>query len=165
MMVLLYLLFQAATSSTFVPPPPPTQPIPFSHKQHLAMKLKCKMCHANPDPGETMGIAAASVCMQCHSSIKTSSPAIQKLAGYAARKEDIPWVRVYRIPSYVDFSHRTHLTSGASCETCHGQVEQRDVLFRETNISMGACMECHRQNKALSTALRAMNRRTDGRRL
>jgi hypothetical protein len=149
MIFLLYLLFQAATSTPpAVPPAAPTQPIPFSHKQHLAMKLKCKMCHANADPGETMGIAAASVCMQCHSAIKTDSPAIQKVAGYASRKQDIPWVRVYRIPSYVDFSHKTHLTAGATCETCHGHVEQRDALFRETNISMGACMECHRQNKA-----------------
>jgi hypothetical protein len=145
MIVLLFLFFQAAKSP---PPSAPAQPIPFSHKQHLAMKFKCKMCHANPDPGDSMGIPAASVCMQCHSAIKTDSPAIQKVASYAAQKRDIPWVRVYRIPSYVDFSHKTHLASGATCETCHGHVEQRDALFRETDISMGGCMECHRQHKA-----------------
>jgi hypothetical protein len=143
MILPLFLFLQVAT-----PPPPPPQPIPFSHKLHLAMKLQCKMCHANRDPGESMGIAAASVCMQCHSSVKSDSPAIQKLAGYAAQNRDIPWVRVYRIPAYVDFSHKTHLASGATCETCHGHVEQRDALFRETNISMGSCMECHRQHKA-----------------
>ena len=150
MMVLLYLLWQAApaTAGPAVPAKPPAQPIPFSHKQHLALKLQCKMCHTNADPGESMGIAAASVCMQCHSAIKTDSPAIQKLAGYAARKEDVPWVRVYRIPSFVDFSHRTHLASGATCENCHGHVEQRDALFREVNLSMGNCMDCHRLHKA-----------------
>lgn len=95
-----------------------------------------------------MGIAAASVCMTCHSAIKTESPAIKKLAAYAAQNREIPWVRVYQIPAYVDFSHKTHLAGGATCETCHGKVEERDALFRETNISMGACMECHRQNKA-----------------
>jgi len=145
MIVLLFLMFQAATSNA---PPAPAQPIPFSHKQHIALKLQCKMCHANPDPGESMGIAQASVCMQCHSSIKADSPSIQKLAGFAAQNRNIPWVRVYQIPGYVDFSHKTHLSSGATCESCHGQVAQRDVLFRETNISMGACMECHRQHKA-----------------
>lgn len=145
MIELLFLFFQGAASS---PPPTPVQPIPFSHKQHIALKLKCKMCHANPDPGESMGIAAASVCMSCHSTIKANSPAIQKLAGYAAQNRDIPWVRVYEIPAYVDFSHKTHLAAGATCETCHGKVEERDVLFRETNISMGACMDCHRQHKA-----------------
>jgi hypothetical protein len=95
-----------------------------------------------------MGIAEAPVCMQCHSSIKAESPAIQKLASYAAGHRDVPWVRVYQIPSYVDFSHKTHLASGADCETCHGHVEERDALFREGNISMGGCMDCHRQNKA-----------------
>ena len=151
MIVLLFLLWQAATSpgpATAPPPPPPAQPIPFSHKQHIALKLKCKMCHANPEPGESMGIAEASVCMQCHSTIKTDSPSIQKLAGFASQNRNIPWVRVYQIPGYVDFSHKRHLSSGATCETCHGQVEQREALFRETNISMGACMECHRQHKA-----------------
>src|SRR5215472_11997602 len=141
MTALLLLLLQAASAP---PPAAPAQPIPFSHKQHLALKLQCKMCHANPNPGEMMGIAAASVCMQCHSSIKTESPAIQKLASFAADKREIPWARVYQIPGYVDFSHKTHLNSGATCETCHGHVEQRDVLFRESNISMGGCMDCHR---------------------
>src|SRR5581483_6021799 len=102
MIVLLYLFFQAA-NSTSPPPAAPEQPIPFSHKQHVSvMKVKCKMCHPNPDPGESMGIAQASVCMQCHSAIKTDSPAIQKLASFAAQNRNIPWVRVYRIPSYVD---------------------------------------------------------------
>jgi len=95
-----------------------------------------------------MGIAEASVCMQCHSAVKAESPAIQKLASFAAQNRTIPWVRVYQIPGYVAFSHQTHLASGATCENCHGQVATRDALFRETNISMGACMECHRQHKA-----------------
>src|ERR1700704_4115378 len=55
------------------------QPIPFSHKQHAgALKLQCKMCHPNPNPGESMTIAPASTCLQCHSAIKANSPAIQK---------------------------------------------------------------------------------------
>ena len=151
MIAILYLLFQAATSAPppSAPPPPPQQPIAFSHKQHVgSLKLKCKMCHPNPDPGESMGIAEATICMQCHSSIKKDSPAIKTLANFASQNRNIPWARVYQIPSYVDFSHKTHLASGATCETCHGHVEQRDALFRETNISMGACMECHRQHKA-----------------
>src|SRR5579864_2309434 len=106
-MILLLFFLQAAA------PTPPAQPIPFSHKQHLALKLKCKMCHANPEPGEMMGIAAASVCMQCHNAIKTDSPSIQKLAGFAEQKREIPWARVYQIPGYVDFSHKTHLNAGA----------------------------------------------------
>ena len=127
---------------------PPTQPIPYSHKQHLAMGLKCANCHEMPDPGELMGIPAVSKCMTCHQSVKKDSPAIQKLAAFAASKEPVPWVRVYRIPSFVFFSHKNHLDAGAKCETCHGKVPERERLFRETDISMNGCMNCHRINKA-----------------
>ncbi len=95
-----------------------------------------------------MKIAAPSTCMQCHSAIKTDSPAIQKLAAFAKDGRDVPWVRVYEIPSYVSFSHRTHLRAGNTCVDCHGQVAARDQLYREADISMGGCMNCHRLKKA-----------------
>ena len=126
----------------------PEQPVPYSHKKHLAMGLQCKSCHANPDPGETMGIPATSVCMECHKSVRPDSAAIRKLAKLHQDKAEVPWVRVYRIPGYVFFSHRAHLESGAKCATCHGDVSQRDVLAKEGDISMGGCMDCHRRNKA-----------------
>ena len=69
------LLFAAADA--------PLQPIPYSHKQHLALGLKCKECHTMPDPGEMAGIPEASKCMACHVSIKKESPSIQKLAAFA----------------------------------------------------------------------------------
>ena len=140
------LLLAMAVSLRAADPPP--QPIPYSHKQHLALGLKCKDCHAMPDPGEMMGIPAAVKCMTCHESVKKDSPAIQKLAAYARDKRSPPWARVYQIPSYVLFSHKAHLESGATCETCHGKVAERDRLWRETDISMGGCMNCHRANKA-----------------
>lgn len=125
------------------------QPIPFSHKVHAGtLKLKCKMCHPNPDPGETMTIAEAPICMQCHSAVKTDSPAIQKLAAFARNGREIPWVRVYQIPGFVNFSHKAHLAAGNTCAECHGDVAARDVLSRETDISMGGCMNCHRAKKA-----------------
>lgn len=126
----------------------PEQPIPYSHKQHLALGLQCKNCHEMPDPGEIMGIPAASKCMACHQSVKKDSPAIQKLAAFAKENREIPWVRVYQIPSYVVFSHKEHLDAGAKCETCHGPVAQRERIALETDISMGGCMNCHRANKA-----------------
>ena len=127
---------------------PPLQPIPYSHKQHIALGLKCANCHEMPDPGEMMGIPAAAKCMTCHQAVKKDSPPIQKLAAFAARKEPVPWVRVYQIPGYVFFSHKNHLDTGATCETCHGKVSERDRLFRETDISMGGCMTCHRSQRA-----------------
>ena len=80
--------------------------------------------------------------------MKTDSPHIQKLAKHAADQTEPPWVRVYRIPAYVFFSHKAHLETGVKCEACHGPVATREALWKETNISMGACMDCHRQNKA-----------------
>jgi Zn ribbon nucleic-acid-binding protein len=127
----------------------PQQPIAFSHKTHAGtLKVACKGCHANPDPGEMMTIADAVSCMKCHSAIKTDSPEIQKLAGYAKSGTAIPWVRVYEVPSFVKFSHKTHLDKGATCQECHGQVATRDQLFRETNLSMSGCVDCHNAKKA-----------------
>ena len=126
----------------------PAQPIPYSHKVHIAAGAQCKDCHRNPDPGDFMGIPAASVCMNCHRTVKTGSPAIQKLAEFAKEKKDIPWVRVYRLPDYVFFNHREHVEQGATCKDCHGDVAQMDVMTKVTDISMGACMACHRDRKA-----------------
>ncbi|MBV8819319.1 MAG: hypothetical protein JO022_13240 [Acidobacteriaceae bacterium] len=145
--VTLCLMFAALLSAQ--PPPAPEQPLPFSHKTHAGVaKIFCKTCHPNPDPGETMTIAGAQKCMQCHSAIKTESPAIQKLAAYAKEGRDVKWVRVYAIPSYVNFSHRSHLQSGNTCQECHGPVATRDQLAKEGDISMGGCMNCHRLKKA-----------------
>jgi len=127
----------------------PEQPVPFSHKKHAGtLKLACKMCHPSPDPGESMTIAPLATCMACHAAIKTDSPAIQKLAAAARNNQPIEWVRVYRIPSFVDFSHRAHLAAGNTCEDCHGKVVERERLYREANLSMAGCLECHRLKKA-----------------
>src|SRR5688572_6577562 len=96
-----------------------TQPVPYSHKTHLALGLKCNQCHKNPDPGEMMGFPASSFCMSCHASVKQESPHIAKIAASAKQGKPLPWVRVYKIPSYVYFSHRAHLQTGATCAGCH----------------------------------------------
>lgn len=141
-----FILFSAAIASGQTAAP--VQPIPFSHKVHAGTaKLQCKMCHPNPDPGDVMTIAAAPKCMQCHSAIKTDSPAIQKLAAFAKNDREIKWKRVYQIPAYVRFSHRSHTGAGATCADCHGPVAEREQLARETDLSMGACMNCHRLKK------------------
>jgi hypothetical protein len=148
------VLFLAALPMLFAQPAPPPQPappqpVPFSHKVHAGtLKVQCKMCHPNPDPGETMTIASPPKCMQCHTAVKTDSPSIQKLAAFAKNDRDMNWARVYQIPEFVRFSHRAHLEKGAACADCHGQVAQRDQLFRETNLSMSGCMDCHRLKKA-----------------
>jgi hypothetical protein len=95
-----------------------------------------------------MGFPASSYCMSCHQTVKKESPHIAKIAASEKENKPLPWVRVYKIPSYVFFSHRAHVETGATCQTCHGPVAQRDVIVKEVDISMGACMDCHRKNKA-----------------
>jgi c(7)-type cytochrome triheme protein len=124
------------------------QPVPYSHKTHLALGLKCNFCHKNPDPGDLMGFPAASLCMSCHQTIKADSPPIQKIAAAARDNTPIPWVRVYRLPTFVYFSHRVHTAAGATCEKCHGPVRERDVITREVTHDMRSCMACHAATNA-----------------
>ena len=124
------------------------QPIPYSHKTHLAMGLKCTSCHKNPDPGELMTYPAENFCMTCHKTIKADSPHIQKLAAASRENKPIPWVRVYRLPAFVYFSHRVHTQAGVACETCHGPVRERDVITKEVPNDMHFCMTCHTASKA-----------------
>ncbi len=126
----------------------PVQPVPYSHKVHVGLGLQCANCHENADPGESMGLPKVATCMQCHRGVKADSPHIQVLAKAAAENQPVKWKRVYQTPSYVFFSHRVHSEAGSQCQDCHGPVATRDVLWKEGNITMGGCMECHQQKKA-----------------
>jgi hypothetical protein len=133
-------------------PSGPEQPVPFNHKKHLANGLACKDCHTNPDPGDEMVIPAADKCMVCHATVKKDSPAIQKLAEYYKNKEAIPWKRVYTLPNFVFFSHKTHLDSGkASCADCHGEVRDLEVMRKVKTTNMAFCVDCHRTKNAPNT--------------
>jgi len=145
----LALLASAQTPKAKYIPPPPAQPLPYSHKQHLSLGLECKNCHEMPEPGDFAGLPSTAICMGCHNQVKKDSPAIQRLAEYHRESKPVPWARVYRIPDYVFFSHKEHVTRGkANCETCHGPVRERDVMRKEKDTSMAACMDCHRTNNA-----------------
>lgn len=125
------------------------QPLPFSHKTHVAAGVKCLDCHPIRKPGFAAGLPKEQTCMGCHATVKTDSPAIQKLVSFAKSKTEIPWVRIYRVPDYVWFSHESHhREAGIGCETCHGPVAQRDVLAKEKPTSMASCMECHTAHQA-----------------
>jgi hypothetical protein len=128
---------------------PPAQPIPYSHKAHLAVGLECKDCHTNPEPGRLMTFPATSKCMQCHVTISNSKPSIQKLAEFSKSQKPIPWVRVYTLLQGIAWTHRTHLQAGVKCETCHGPVAQMDAMSEATSVTtMYSCLNCHELNQA-----------------
>ncbi len=133
-------------------PPGPVQPIPYSHKLHLALGLQCNMCHQNPGNGALMTLPTAQTCMSCHKAIATDKPPIQKLAAYAKSGKPIPWVPVYVLLKGVNFSHKTHIAAQVQCDTCHGPVEDFVVQHEATSITaMSVCLKCHMMNNAPTT--------------
>lgn len=132
-----------------IPGDPVAQPIAYSHKKHVAQGMKCTNCHTMPGDGFTATFPKETMCMGCHASIQKDSPEIQKLAAFAAKKEAVPWARVYRVPDIVWFNHALHVKQAKTeCGTCHGEVGQRDVLFQEVSTSMATCMACHAKTGA-----------------
>lgn len=119
------------------------QPIAFSHRQHVEVGLKCADCHPGAAKGERAGLPAAASCLVCHRTIRADSAEVRKLHDYQSKGGRIPWVRVYRVPEFVFFSHASHTQAGVACESCHGAVSKRDVLQKEVSTSMTACMNCH----------------------
>ena len=128
---------------------PPTQPIAFSHKVHSGLKLKCQQCHPNPDPGDVMTLPVSERCMTCHATLAKDKTEVEKLAKFADAQRTIPWVRVYSVPAGVYWSHRSHLSAGIQCDTCHGEVASMDKTVKVTNVTtMDGCLRCHRERKA-----------------
>jgi hypothetical protein len=131
------------------PPPAPAQPVAFSHKKHVGeAKLACNDCHEPSRNGATVAMPQPAKCMLCHAAIATDRPDIQRIADAAKNNQPLQWVRIYRVPSFVTFSHKTHTGAGAKCEDCHGPVAERDTMTREKDLSMGGCISCHTQKSA-----------------
>ena len=136
------------------PHPAPVQPIPYSHKTHLALGLQCQLCHTNPDPGILMTFPATSTCMTCHAPDVKDKPAIAKLAEFAKSGQPIPWVRVYQVTPGVTWTHRKHLQADMQCIMCHGDVSQLDAMAQITSVtSMGSCIGCHQAHNAPTTCI------------
>lgn len=133
-------------------PAAPSQPLPYSHKTHLAQGLQCRTCHTNPDPGNQMTFPSTVTCMSCHSHVAKERPAILKLAEFARSKQPIPWVRVYRITPGVTWSHRRHLQAGMQCAMCHGDIAQLSTMAETTAVTaMASCIGCHQAHNAATT--------------
>ena len=140
---------RAQEPGAYRPPPPPEQPIPFSHKQHAAAKLGCTDCHTAATSDLRAGLPSASQCAACHKD--ASTPPLKALAQFASAGE-IPWRRVVQVPDYVFFSHKVHMSAkGVTCDTCHGPVQEMTATQKVYDMSMAACIECHKQRNAPET--------------
>ena len=134
-------------------PQPPVQPIEFSHWQHVKKEegpeLDCRFCHEHADKGPHATIPNTSTCMACHAVMETDKPEVQKLAGFAERNEQPPWVRIYWFESEANvfFNHKAHTKAGVECVACHGDVGNVQRVRREVKQTMGWCIECHRARR------------------
>lgn len=131
----------------------PDQPIKFSHLVHAGQnKIDCQYCHNSAEYSKSAGIPSASVCLNCHLVVREGSRSgrfeISKIFDAIDSNRTIQWVRVYNLPDHAFFSHAQHVGAGKlACQTCHGQVEKMDRIQQVPDLSMGWCINCHRQTK------------------
>lgn len=135
----------------------PKQPIAFSHKLHAgAYEINCKYCHTGAMKGKQANIPSPNICMNCHSQIKQESPEIQKIyaaigydvktASYTGKQKPIEWVRIHNLPDLAYFNHSQHVNvGGIECQTCHGPIEEMEVVKQYSLLTMGWCIDCHRK--------------------
>ena len=157
----------------------PEQPIFYSHKVHAGTnQISCLYCHGNTEAGKQANIPAVNICMNCHMGINEYKGAklyradgeevdgtaeIQKLykyAGYetgkswdASKAKPIAWTRIHNLPDHVYFNHSQHVKVGkVQCQTCHGEIQKMDEVYQYADLSMGWCINCHRNTQVQFTS-------------
>lgn len=125
----------------------PSQPIAFSHKLHAGEhQINCAYCHTSVYKSKSANIPSANICMNCHSQIKTESPEIKKIYRAIQRQQPVQWVRIHNLPDLAYFNHSQHTqVGGIECQTCHGPIEKMDVVYQYSALTMGWCINCHRE--------------------
>lgn len=148
----------------------PVQPIHFSHKIHAGdNKIDCKYCHSSARVSKTSGIPSLNVCMNCHKTISEYNGAItaeynkefydgeiKKLyaavgwddaeQSYTGESQPVKWIRIHNLPDFAYFNHSQHVSvAGLECQTCHGPVEEMEIMYQYSPLTMGWCVNCHRE--------------------
>jgi len=123
----------------------PEQPVPFSHKLHAGdLGLDCRYCHSTVEQGAAAAIPPTQTCMNCHGFVATDSKALEPIRTSWEKGTPVEWTRVHMLPDYAYFDHSVHLAAGVGCSSCHGRVDQMDIVAIDQPISMGWCLDCHR---------------------
>jgi mono/diheme cytochrome c family protein len=149
----------------------PLQPIHYSHRIHAGEnEIECKYCHSSARVSKHSGIPSLNVCMNCHKQIAEVSEEtateeyskefydkeIQKLydatgwdpetQSYTGETKPVKWVRIHNLPDFAYFNHAQHVTVGQiECQTCHGPVEEMEIMYQHSSLTMGWCINCHRE--------------------
>jgi len=150
----------------------PEQPIYYSHKVHAGInQVNCLYCHGGAMEGKHANIPSVNVCMNCHMAINEykgpelvredgskvdGTAEIQKLYKYAGwdpsvnkyttAGKPIEWIKIHNLPDHVYFNHSQHTkVGGVQCQTCHGPIQEMGEVYQFSNLSMGWCINCHRE--------------------
>ncbi len=132
----------------------PDQPIHFSHELHAGQyKIQCLYCHSSAERAAHSAVPSLNICMNCHLVVATDKPAIQQITEAYNNNKPVVWKKVHMLPDFVKFNHAAHVAKfGAptACHKCHGPVESMEKMYQYSSLSMGWCINCHRQpeNKA-----------------
>lgn len=141
----------------------PTQPIRFSHKLHAGThKIDCQYCHQTAYKGKASNIPSLNTCMNCHKNVSKGpvygTEEIAKIYDavgwdvstktFSKPSKPIEWVRIHNLPDHVYFNHSQHVNAGkVQCQTCHGPIETMDEVYQYAPLSMGWCINCHRNTE------------------
>ena len=141
----------------------PDQPIKFSHALHAGTNgINCKYCHSGAEKSRNAGIPSPNVCMNCHKYVqsgpKYGKDEIQKIYDavgwnpskgvYDGQQKAVQWTRVHNLPDFAYFNHSQHVVVGKlECQTCHGPVQEMEVVKQFSPLTMGWCIQCHRDTE------------------
>jgi hypothetical protein len=123
----------------------PTQPVPFSHAVHAGeLGMDCRYCHNTVEHAAFAAVPPTQTCMNCHTQIRPESPKLAKVQESYRSGMPIDWVKVHKIGDYAYFDHSAHVNRGIGCVECHGRIDRMEVVHQHAPLSMGWCLDCHR---------------------
>jgi Cytochrome c7 and related cytochrome c/Class III cytochrome C family len=124
---------------------PVQQPVQFDHRHHVGdVGLDCRYCHQTVDRSPSAGIPATSLCLNCHAQVWNKSSLLDPVRQSFFNDKPIRWERVHKLPDFVYFNHSIHLAKGVACESCHGRVDRMAAIAKVSPLTMGWCLDCHR---------------------
>lgn len=127
---------------------PREQPVPFSHEHHVGgLGIDCRYCHTGVETSAFAGIPATQICMNCHSEMWATSPALEPVRESYRTGRSIEWTRVNDLPDYVYFNHSIHVHAGVGCTECHGRVDKMPLTWQAQPLTMEWCLNCHRHSE------------------
>ena len=123
----------------------PKQPVDYSHRLHAGeLGLDCRYCHSQVERSHEAMVPPTQTCMGCHSVVHAESPKLAPVRESWETGDSVEWVRINQIPDHAFFNHSIHLTAGIGCASCHGRIDQMEVVRMVEPLAMQWCLECHR---------------------